>query len=152
MLVQSWATFSAVSLGLALALAVGSNQLGIGPRAPGGLPPASDWRVRLGRVQDAVARGNATVAILEWREAHASALSTREWERMADIGDAAVAIAALGPSTRDFSGEARRAYLMALFRARDARSKVGLLRVAGAFRTLGDGEAAAQAERLAAGL
>ncbi len=61
------------------------------------------------------------------------------------MGDAAVRIDAREDEGTAFRAEARQAYLLALFRARDARAPEGIARVADAFAALGDREMAARA-------
>jgi hypothetical protein len=107
-----------------------------------------DWSVHVVRVNDAIARGNMTVAAYEWREAYGMALRSRRWEALLEVGDTAARMAAMS-SDDGFRSEARRAYRAALGRAHAEKSSEGMRRVARAFRTLGDYEAAAHAERLA---
>ena len=103
---------------------------------------------QLAEVREAVARKDASRAILEWRAASGLALGTRRWEAMVDVGDAAVRIDVLAglPSGHPtgYRAEARQAYLRALFLARSARSQEGIERVAEAFAALGDTEMAAR--------
>jgi hypothetical protein len=107
---------------------------------------------RLSAVDVAVTDGDRSRAILAWWDAYGLALATRRWDAMATVGDAALTIDTLTSSGRPgFSGfraEARRAYLVALFRARDAGAPEGIERVAHAFAALGDDEVAARARSI----
>jgi hypothetical protein len=128
-----------------------------GPLGAGGAAPrlAPTLAERVHAVNEAIARGDVTRAIHEWRDAYGVALGTRRWSAMADIGDAASRIDRLGPPgapPTTFRAEARQAYLLALFRARDASSRDGIERVADAFAALGDREPAIQARAMAGAL
>jgi hypothetical protein len=107
---------------------------------------------RLGRVEQAIAEQNPSLAVYEWREALGAALGTRRWRPMAEVADAALRVDALLPAPGRFRAEARRVYLSALFRARAERSLEGVQRVMEAFERLGDAEAAEHARRVAAEL
>jgi hypothetical protein len=107
---------------------------------------------RLAALEAAVANRDRTRAVLVWWDAYGLAVRTRTWDAMATVGDAALEVDALmnpdGPSVSGFRAEARQAYLVALFRARDARAPEGIERVANAFAALGDDEVAEQARAL----
>jgi hypothetical protein len=110
---------------------------------------------RVHAVDEAIVRGHVSGAIYQWRDAYGVALGTRRWDAMADMGDAASRIDRLGPAgapRTTFRAEARQAYLLALFRARDASSGDGIERVADAFAALGDGEMAIRARAMAGAL
>jgi len=68
---------------------------------------------------------------------------------MAEVADAALRVAGLGPAERHFEVEARRAYLLTLFRARRAHSPAGMVRAIEGFERIGDSEMAARARRIA---
>jgi hypothetical protein len=149
-------------IGLVLAL-VGAAVLGtlagtpVSDTAPGRIgstriernPSLSD---RLSAVDTAVAAGDRTRAARAWREAYGLALRTRAWDAMAAVGDAALRVDTLagpdGSGVSSFRAEARRAYLIALFRARDAGVSHGVARVAEAFSGLGDDQVAARARAI----
>jgi hypothetical protein len=103
---------------------------------------------RLASMDAAIARGDRSWAIYEWHDAYALAFWTRQWEPMATVGDAALRMDALTGDPTGFRAEARQAYLLALFRARDARTAEGVVRVAEAFDALGDTEATARARAI----
>jgi hypothetical protein len=107
---------------------------------------------RLAAVDAAIARNERSRAIYEWRDAYSLALGTRSWDAMIAVGDAALRMDVMaGHSTGGPTGlraEARQAYLLALFRARDARAPEGIARVAEAFTALGDAEMAARARAI----
>jgi hypothetical protein len=103
---------------------------------------------RLASMDAAIAHGDQSRAIYEWHDAYALAFWTRQWEPMATVGDAALRIDTLTGDPTGFRAEARQAYLLALFRARDARTAEGVARVAEAFDALGDTEATARARAI----
>jgi hypothetical protein len=105
---------------------------------------------RLASLDAAIADGDRSRAIYEWRDAYALAFGTRQWAPMATVGDAALRIDSQTGDPTGFRAEARQAYLLALFRARDARTAEGVARVAEAFDALGDAEAAARARAILA--
>ena len=84
-------------------------------------------------------------------ESYSAALASRKWEPMIAHGDAALA---LGKSSGDpvrhpYVDQARRSYMIGLFRARSAGSIDGMTRVSDAFLKMGDHEAARLALRMA---
>ena len=100
------------------------------------------WTTPLARLEAALEEGDSGAALAWWREAHAAALRSGQWEGMIEVGDA----------VRRFpegTVHARRAYLTALFRARRQHSLDGMLRAADAFGQLGDRDVLAQALRIA---
>jgi hypothetical protein len=112
---------------------------GDGPRA---VAPRI-WTTPLARAEEALERDDAAAALSWWREARSAALRSGQWEGMIAVGDAARRLAPSDP------GAARRAYLTALFRARQQRSLDGILRAAVAFAELGDREILPEALRMA---
>jgi hypothetical protein len=100
------------------------------------------WTPLLTRVDEALARGNETGARTWWREAHAAAMRSGQWEGMLEVGDSARRF-------RDGQPRARQAYLTALFRARHQGSLEGVLGAAARFGEIGDHEVLAQALRIA---
>jgi hypothetical protein len=114
--------------------------------------PVPAWTVRIDLVDQALADGNLSRAVYEWREAYGDAFRSGLWEALADVGDAAVRIEAMAGRFSGYRAEARRAYLAALLRARALQSAAGAMRVAEAFARLGDAEMAERARRIAAEL
>ena len=110
---------------------------------------AAEAEDRLARVNAALAEGDASRAIYEWREAYGAALRSRRWEALAAAGDAGMRIDALLGGSGRYRPEARQAYLAALLRARADGSAAGMRRVADAFAALGDEAAAIQARLMA---
>lgn len=135
---------SLIVMGTGLLGAVAGALLGVQAltaAAPWAVAPML-WTTPLVRAQQALDRGDTTGALSFWIEAQAAALRSGQWEGMIEVGDAA----------RQFPGgdpRARRAYLTALFRARQQRSLDGVLRAATAFGELGDREVLAEALRIA---
>jgi hypothetical protein len=107
---------------------------------------------RLATIDAAIARRDPSKAIFAWRDAYGLALGARRWEAMVEVGDAASRIDAMAGHPvgypTGFRAEARRAYLRALFLARDVRSRDGIERVGQAFAALGDAETATLARAM----
>jgi hypothetical protein len=110
------------------------------PAAPPGARPATG----LEAVDQALRRGDLTVAERAWRDAHVLAAMGREWRPLADIGDAALRIGDAAGQRAPYVSRAREAYLAALVRARADRSREGVTRIRHAFRVLGDHDLAQQ--------
>jgi hypothetical protein len=126
-----------------------TDDASLGRTGPVRVDRAAALSARLSAMDAAVTDRDRSRAILAWRDAYELALGTRDWEAMATVGDAALKVDALtgpaGPGVPGFRAEARRAYLIALFRARNAGAPEGVERVAGAFSDLGDREVARRA-------
>ena len=107
---------------------------------------AASLAKRLAAIDAAIVASDRSRAIYAWREAYGLALGTRDWAAMVTVGDAARKIDGMpslaAPRPTGFRAEARQAYLLALFRARDAGRPEGIARVADAFAALGDDEMA----------
>jgi hypothetical protein len=117
------------------------------PQAPN--TPAAPWVSHLNRVDEALRRNTMTVAVHAWHAAYATALGSRRWEGMLAVGDAALRIGDATRTQMAARARAHEAYLMALFRAREAKSVEGLLHVAEALATVGDTALALHALRIA---
>lgn len=105
--------------------------------------PTAPWTTHLLEVEAALAQKDARSAERAWQEAYRAALGSMAWEGMIVVGEAARHISA---------ARARRAYLIALIRARQQQSLEGVLRAAEAFASLGDREVVQSCLRIAAGL
>jgi hypothetical protein len=116
--------------------------------APHAVAPHA-WTTALDRVAAAIAEGDDTEAMSAWRDAHAAALRSGQWEGMIAVGDASRRLGEGHGSRGESVARARQAYLTALFRARRERSVEGSLRAAVAFGELGDRHVLAQALRIA---
>jgi hypothetical protein len=97
----------------------------------------------------ALRSGDLTAASAASTEAYRAALASRRWEGLIEAADAHLRLAEAAGAPQAGVPRARELYLAALFRARDARSLEGVLRVAQAFDRLGDREAADHAMRVA---
>jgi hypothetical protein len=112
------------------------------------LEPAGPWTKRLTLIEEALAAGTISRAFFEWQEAHAEAFRSGRWEALLAVGEAAARIdEAIG--TVGLGADARRLYLAALVRAREAHSALGVRRIAAAFSKLGEHELAERAYRVA---
>jgi len=113
--------------------------------AADGTPPHDEpWLVAIRAMDQAVSQGDVHAAMTSRREAYQTALGSRRWDALADVGDATSRLANTPGVTGQMKADARRAYLEALFRARRQGSLEGVLRVAEAFAALGDREVARQ--------
>jgi hypothetical protein len=117
-------------------------------QAPHAVTPHT-WTTALDRADVALAEGDIAGAMSAWREAHAAAMRSGQWEGMIAVGDASRRLGEGGGAARESVARARQAYLTALFRARRERSVEGSLRAAVAFGELGDRHVLAQALRIA---
>jgi hypothetical protein len=138
-------------LGLVLSSALVGGAISL-PRV-GGLPSprggAAPWEAHLAAVDAALAEGDVSAALSAWHAAYGAALGSRRWEGFADAGDAYLRIGRASTAPASAVPRARDLYLSALFRARDAGSLDGVLRIAAAFDNLGDRDVTVQALRMA---
>jgi hypothetical protein len=145
---ESWSTrwytpllaLAGLLLGLII-LALAFVQVFTADRSDSAAPAA--WIPPLGRMDEALARGDRSAAKTAWREAHAAAFRSVRWEGMIAVGDAAGRLGAEGRP------QSRQAYLAALLRAEREGSLEGLLSAATAFGRLGDRDVLDHALRLA---
>jgi hypothetical protein len=110
------------------------------------------WARHLAIADEAAAAGDVTHALAAWHDAYGAALGSRRWEGFADAGDAYLRLTRAAGVPTSGVPRARELYLSALFRARDARSLEGVLRIADAFEALGDHEVTRHAVKMAAHL
>lgn len=107
------------------------------------------WSAHIQRVDRALAERDPHGAEQAWDEAHRTALQSRRWEGMVEIGDASLRIGEYSATRKAAEAKARKAYLAALFQARQERSLEGVLRTAEAFGGLGDREVVHECLRIA---
>jgi hypothetical protein len=100
-------------------------------------------------VDEALARLDIEGARRSWQGAHEEALRSRHWDGLVEVGHGALRIGTAAGSRRATEPEARRAYLAAMFRARQQGSVEGVLRAAEAFAALGDRQVAEHGLRMA---
>lgn len=86
----------------------------------------------------ALARGDISTAVRARQSAHQRATGSRSWQGMLAVGDATRRLEEATGNRAVALSEARRAYLAALFRARQQGSLEGVLGAAHAFAALGD--------------
>ena len=138
-------------LGLVLSSVLGGGAVtadrGADPSAP--RHAAAPWAVHLAAMDEALREGDVGAAQNAWREAYGAALGSRRWDGYADAGDAALRLGRASGAPAAGVPRARELYLSALFRARDAGSLDGVLRVAASFDALGDRDVTRQAVRMA---
>lgn len=102
------------------------------------------WERHVQVMDDALGRGDVGAAIRARHAAYVTALESSRWEGLVAVGDASLRLARFRGEGAAMLPEVRRAYLGALFCARDQRSVEGVLRVAEAFASLGEGDVADQ--------
>jgi hypothetical protein len=107
------------------------------------------WQARLLKVEQAMAVNNVASAELLWRNAHAAAVQSRQWEGMVAVADTYRALGAQADFPAASIAKSRQTYLRALFRARREGSLAGVLIVADRFAELGDREAIERCMRVA---
>ena len=107
------------------------------------------WQASLQRMDDAIGRGDLEDAKRQWRDAYATALRSRQWDALIEVGDASRRVGRAGSFSRAADAGAREAYLNALLRARRDSSLEGVLRTGEAFADLGDAAVVEQCLRLA---
>ena len=116
--------------------------------------PTAPWVFPIQRVHAALAGQQVDAAEAAWHDAYTAALGGRDWRGLLAVGDASLRLGEVTQSPGLGEARARANYMAALFMARQQASLDGVLRVAGAFSTLGDHETVerciATAERLAA--
>lgn len=110
------------------------------------LPP---WSAQLEEVELSLATGDRDRAVGAWTHAWTTALASRRWQPLIDVGDAALRIDGAGVASSIGRANARQAYQAALIRARAQRSVHGVLRAAESFASLGDREVTEGALRMA---
>jgi hypothetical protein len=115
-------------------------------------PDGAPWERHVQGMDDALGRGDVSAAIRARNAAYATALESSRWEALVTVGDAFLRIAQARGEEPAMLPEVRRAYLRALFCARDQRSVEGILRVAEAFASLGDRDVADQVLVMASAL
>jgi hypothetical protein len=107
------------------------------------------WSEQLQAANHAIAERNIATADRELQSAYLAALGSRRWEGMIAYGDAAARVAEIASVRPPWVEKAHQAYLIALFRARDAGSVDGVLRAAEGFHRLHDRDVADLALRVA---
>ena len=110
--------------------------------------PEMPWLAPLGRMDQAIERGDVASAVMARHETY-RAIASRRWEGFLAAGDA---ILRLGEATQrrgTAEPEARRLYLSALFRAPGQQSLDGVLLATEAFARLGDRDVVEKGLRMA---
>ena len=107
------------------------------------------WISPLGDMDGALARGDFSTATTARHKADQAALASTSWEGFLAVGDGALRLGEARGARSAMEPEARRAYLSAMARARNARSLEGTLRVTDAFARLGDRDMVEQGVRIA---
>jgi len=119
------------------------------PVSGGQTPSAVSTAERITAIGEAVQRGDLATARAAWHDAYRSLRRTRDWQGMAALGDTALGIAGASGAHQPWEGDARQAYLGALFRARADASLDGVLRATEGFATLGDRDVTEEGLRIA---
>lgn len=111
--------------------------------------PTPAWRLHLRTVDAALARGDISRAVRAWHDGYVTALASRRWESLIDVGGAYLRLGEITRMRKASEPKARQLYLAAFFRARQAGSIEGVLRAAESFAALGDRDVAEQCLRAA---
>lgn len=111
--------------------------------------PTLTWAGYLQEVNEALAKKNVSAAVRAWHNAYVTALESRRWEGMIEVGDAYLRIGEVSGIREASKPKARTIYLAAFFRARQQGSIDGVLRTVEAFAALGDREVVGQGLRVA---
>lgn len=107
------------------------------------------WISPLRDMDGALERGDLSTATTARYKADLAALARPSWEGFLAVGDGALRLGEAREARSAVEPEARRAYLSAMVRARNARSLEGTLRVTDAFARLGDHDMFEQGVRIA---
>jgi hypothetical protein len=107
------------------------------------------WKTAIDKVEEALATGNVTTALQEWRGAYRSAVKAGAWEVFIEVGDAHRRIGEVAGQSKSFDPKTREIYLLALSQARRQECVECLLRLAEAFAAMGDREHVELSVRLA---
>ena len=107
------------------------------------------WISPLRDMDSALAHGDFSTATTARHRADLAALASPSWEGFLAVGDGALRLGEARGARSGMEHEARRAYLSAMVRARNARSLEGTLRVTDAFARLGDRDMVEQGVRIA---
>jgi hypothetical protein len=110
------------------------------PRARAQSGRDGDWSHYRDHAERALAAGDVNRALRAWHDGYPLALSSREWQPMAEMGDLYLRIGRVTDGLLSARPTVRRAYLTALVRARRDRSIEGMLRAGEGFMRLGDEE------------
>src|SRR5262245_5069738 len=110
---------------------------------------ATPWASHVAAVDAALRVRDLSAASAAATEAYRAAQASRRWDGLVEAADAYLRVADAAGAPQAGVPRARELYLAALFRARDAGSVEGVVRVAEAFDSLGDREAADHAIRTA---
>lgn len=143
-------------LGAAVAAEMVVDRLPMGPSAPtesrtSDPLDAPGWR-EIQLMDAALARGDVSAAVRARQSAHQQAMGARGWRVMLAVGDATLRLEESTGNRAIALSEARRAYLVTLFRARQEGSLEGTLGAARAFAALGDRDMVEGALAIAADL
>ena len=125
---------------IALVLAVPAPGAASEARAAAALDAALS--AHLSAVDTALASADVEVAKQALHAAYQVALGSRRWQGLVAFGDAELRVAEASGTHQAGLEQARRAYLLALFRARGEGSMDGALTAAKSFAALGDREVA----------
>jgi hypothetical protein len=118
-------------------------------RVQPGPRPVPLWNADLRDLGEALAVGDRSQALRVWNAAWTDAVGSRRWEPLIAVGDAALHVGKVTGAQAEARVSARRAYRMALLRARANGSVEGVMRAADAFASLGDRDVTAVALQIA---
>jgi hypothetical protein len=134
---------------LAVAAVLGALEVTLARVGDSSAKQEAPWISPLSEMDGALARGDFSTAATARHKADLAALASSCWEGYLAVGDGALRLGEAREARSAMEPEARRAYLSAMVRARNARSLEGTLRVTDAFARLGDHDMVEQGVRIA---
>ena len=138
-----------IYLVLAAATLVAELEVRVARGADPAPKPEMPWLAPLGRMDQAIERGDVTSAVTARHEGYRAAIASRRWEGFLAAGDAILRLGDMTQSRSKAEPEARRLYFSALFRARGQQSLDGVLLATEAFARLGDRDVVEKGLRMA---
>jgi len=134
---------------LAVAAALAALEVTLARGGDSSAKQEAPWTSPLSEMDGALARGDFSTAATARHKADLAALASPCWEGFLAVGDGALRLGEATEARSAMEPEARRAYLSAMVRARNARSLEGALRVTDAFARLGDHDLVEHGVRIA---
>ena len=134
---------------LAVAAALAALEVTLARVGDSSAKQEAPWTSPLREMDGALARGDFATAATVRHKADLAALASPCWEGFLAVGDGALRLGEARGARSGMEHEARRPYLSAMVRARNARSLEGTLRVTDAFARLGDRDMVEQGVRIA---
>jgi hypothetical protein len=120
--------------------------------AVGDIETVGPWTAHIQTMDRALADGDPHASVGAWRQAYSAALSDPGWRGLLEVATAALRLRVFPGLTGEAVTRARETCWIALFRARQQRSRDGVLSAAATFESLGDFTAFERSMRVAEAL